>query len=89
MSARCETCGRFAPYDTHSIKLHGKKCQEAYAQRRAAGSFAAVCKNCGKQRGLHKAGDLRCPAGPKTRCGYITYSSTTAFEPFSIEGVLK
>lgn len=34
MSARCEICGRFCPTDTHSVKLHGRKCQEADAKLR-------------------------------------------------------
>lgn len=39
MSARCETCGRFCPTDTHSVKLHGRKCQEADTKLR---SFTAT-----------------------------------------------
>ena len=34
------------------------------------------CKNCKKQRGEHHAGDQLCPAGMKTRIGYIQFGPT-------------
>ena len=37
MSAQCETCGRFVPTDTHSVKIHGPRCiakHEANAKAR-------------------------------------------------------
>lgn len=30
MSAKCETCGRFVPSDTHSVKIHGPRCIAKY-----------------------------------------------------------
>lgn len=39
-----------------------------------------ICKNCGKERGSHKAVTLHCPSGPKYRIGYVDFSSTQTFE---------
>ncbi len=38
------------------------------------------CVHCGKERGLHKAVTLHCPAGMKTRIGYTSFGLTT-FKP--------
>ena len=37
------------------------------------------CVLCKKPKGLHLAGSLHCPAGMKTRIGYLQYSPTNVY----------
>lgn len=39
------------------------------------------CKNCGKSRGDHHAGDFGCPMLMRTRIGYTHFSETVFYEP--------
>ena len=43
-----------------------------------------ICKHCKKSKLVHKATDLACPIGKKTRIGYITFSSDKKYEPKKI-----
>lgn len=43
-------------------------------------NFKDRCKNCNKERGDHKAKTLECPAGPRTRIGYLRYTPDQFFE---------
>ena len=45
-----------------------------------SGKKPVKCKHCKKPRGNHHAGDLLCPAGMKTRIGYLDFGSTS-YEP--------
>jgi hypothetical protein len=38
------------------------------------------CQHCGKERGVHKANTLHCPAGMKTRIGYTQWHKTQTFQ---------
>ena len=39
------------------------------------------CKNCGKEKGNHKATTLNCPFGMNTRIGYTSFYLDKKFEP--------
>ena len=39
------------------------------------------CALCRRIKGLHQAGTLNCPQGPKTRVGYVFFSKTNVYTP--------
>lgn len=47
------------------------------------------CRYCKRDKGSHRANDLACPIGPKTRIGYITYSKAATYQigaPHEVSG---